>query len=272
VILLNDLNRRKERRTAPGLPAMSTGLSNKSKQLAKRYHMLNNDESTMARLKKRVTGLPPLLQTAILRVCRQTHYEGAAILYCKNVFALIVPFARRNDTLELWFPTGLDLTRIQHIRLELQLPTYSFINTTTNTANVYNFSAPWFFFRHITALKTVRMTLTSDNETTAHIEKKRFERFWHIMPVCRQVMQELIAAIPMGIEVKMGLTKEEKILCDYGGFCPVRGCVLRKIYRTYKGVQGADTEVLSIKVIDQALVYQYAVDGDGGDSDQEDDV
>jgi hypothetical protein len=247
---------------------MSTGLSKKSKQLAKKYHMLNDGDTTMARLKKRVTGLPPLLETAILRVCRQTNYEGASILYFKNVFALIVPFSRRTDELQSWFPTELDMAKIQHIRLELQLPAYISIHN----PSMSDLSAPWPFFRHLKGLKSVRLVVTFDIEVLAPKEKKRFERFWHVMSIYRHVMQEVIAAIPEGVEMKMSLTKEEKILRDYGGFCPVRGSVLRKIYRTYKGVQGADAEMVSIKNVDVARIEHYPVDGDGSDSEEDDDV
>lgn len=85
-------------------------------------------------------------------------------------------------------------------------------------------------------------------------------------------MQEVIAAIPEGVEVKMSLTKEEKILRDLGGFCPVRGSELRKICRTYNDVQGADADMVSIKNVDVARIEHYPLDGDGSDSEEEDDV
>lgn len=82
-------------------------------------------------------------------------------------------------------------------------------------------------------------------------------------------MQELIAAIPKSVEIKMGLTKEEKMLSDHGGYCPVRASVLRKICKTYSGIQGADVDMIDARDVDVYHIEKHPIDGDGDDSDEE---
>jgi len=270
VILTNDLRRRITRRTASafGLPPMSTGLSKKSFQLAKKFYMLNHLEMTRERLRKPVSELPLLLETAILRACRQTYSEGSALLFQKNTFAIIVRTMDRNDDLASWFPAGLDLSRVRRLRLEYQLE-HIHGKTQGYSADLYGSTTPWAFIRRMTSLKTLQLVLTFSDEVEAPAKKEHFERLWHTMRLYRQLMQELIAAIPKGVEVKMGMTKEDKMRDDYGGFCPVRGSVLRKIYKTYGGIQGADVEMMSTGKVDLTCLAVYPIDGDGNDSDEE---
>jgi hypothetical protein len=66
------------------------------------------------------------------------------------------------------------------------------------------------------------------------------------------------------------LTKEEKILGDFAGWYPVKGCVLREILKTYKGLQGTYLEATNH--LDLSLMYDRPIDGDGDDSDEEAEV
>jgi hypothetical protein len=102
---------------------MSTGFSNKSWKFAKKHRILNDNEINTSRLKQRITGLPSLLDTNILRVCRQTYAEGSGIMWKISTFAVAVPMVIHHlEGIELSSRfAGMDVTRIQHLRLELQL-------------------------------------------------------------------------------------------------------------------------------------------------------
>jgi hypothetical protein len=123
VIFINDFNRRKERRGTRDTPPMNTGRSKKSLEQAQKHYVLNDNEINKSRLKKRIDGLPPLLETNILRVCRQTHVEGSGIMWRMNTFAVAVPMInkdeRHGELVSLF--AGMDAARIQHLRIEIQL-------------------------------------------------------------------------------------------------------------------------------------------------------
>lgn len=257
VILVNDLNRRKERRALSDTPAPSTGQSKKSKALGKRYHMLNDNEINIERFRKRVCELPPLLETAILRVCQQTYNEGSAIMFQGNVFALIVLMGFGGNDDATTFPEGLDLSRVQHLRLEIQLESIG-----------RHFNFEWRFLRQMKALKTVSFIVTVSAEIFDDTKCRHFERLWHTMPNYRHLLQDFIAAIPRSVDVRTGLTKDEKVRKDYGGFGPVRNSVLRKAYKTYCGIQGANVDIVNDKPgLD--ILHHLPIDGDGNDSDEE---
>lgn len=266
VILINDYNRRKERRAKLGAPAMSTGLSKKSIALAKKHYMLNDLPINIVRLTKHVCGLPPLLETAVLRVSRQLHWEGTAILFRENIFALIVPVSRRYDNIVSWFPAGLDLSRIQHVRLEVQL--YSSSQDGASTLQTAT-AVPWAFLSRMNDLKTLTVIITSNDIAIAPMSKIILERFWHITPYFYTLMLELVAAVPRGVEIKTGLTKVEKVESDYGGFSPLRRAVLRKIFKTYAGVQGAHAGMRVMGKLTKTHLRDYPVDGEGADSDED---
>jgi hypothetical protein len=59
------------------------------------------------------------------------------------------------------------------------------------------------------------------------------------------------------------LTRQEKVLGDYAGWCPVKACVLTKIVRILK-------EPGDIYVSDRDLLKTYPlVNGDGEDSNED---
>jgi hypothetical protein len=267
LILVNDLSRRKARREAKDIPPLSTGISKKSKQLAKKYHMLNNGEANMARLKKRVCGLPSLLETKILGVCRQTNTEGTAILFRNNVFAVIVPLRRNCEDVATWFPQGLDISRIQRLRLEVQLA----LTPKQSSRESIQSMPTWGFLPPMKDLQMLQLLITFEFEPRAAQDKANFERFWHSTPFYRSLMQEVIAAVPKNVKVVMGLTKEEKVRSEYGGYCPVESCVLRKVYKTYGCLQGADVdvEVFNMDKAHTDRIEDYPIDGDDEDSDME---
>jgi hypothetical protein len=70
------------------------------------------------------------------------------------------------------------------------------------------------------------------------------ERMWHSIAFYRQLMQEFVAATPKSVKVAAGLTREGKVQGEYGGYCPINGSVLRKMYRTYRGIQGTDLHMV----------------------------
>lgn len=248
VILVNDLQRCDARRiTARAFP-MSTGQFHKSAKLAKNFHMHHPGSIFIARMSKLISGLPPLFETAILRACHPTHSEGTGVMFGKNTFAIMVSIMSRNDDLHLWFPKGLDLSRVCHLRLEYELEHIAGKTQGFSSAEQsYGSTTSWAFLRRMTSSQTLRTVVTFLELSTAAREKEKFGCLWHTTRLYRQLMQELVAAISKGIEVKMGLTKEENVQVDHGGFYPVRASVLRNIFETYRGIQGADVDMLDAK-------------------------
>jgi hypothetical protein len=245
VIFINDLNRRKERRGTQGNRPVRTGLSNKSLKLARKHDILNNNGINTSRLKKRITGLPHLLETNVLRVCRQMYEEGSGVMWEVNVFAIAVP---TSDTTggdgqlsSLFATAGVDVKQIQHLRLEIQLgtclsPEFQRLRSLK--------TKQWAPLRSMVELKTLRISYN-------------------------MIFQELIEAVPKSVAITMGLTKEEKFLGDYAGWCPVKGCVLRKIYHTYQGLQGTYLETVDEGQLQASRMYELPVDGNRDDSDEE---
>ncbi|KAF2828824.1 hypothetical protein CC86DRAFT_404707 [Ophiobolus disseminans] len=130
--------------------------------------MFNHGFKTTARLGKRVSELPPLLETAILRACRQTYSEGTAVLFRTNTFALIVPIMQRNDNLAAWFPDGLDLSLVRHIRLEYQLEHIAGkTQGLSSSGQLYGRTTPWAFLRRMESLRTLQLIVTFPNELVA---------------------------------------------------------------------------------------------------------
>ncbi|KAF1942322.1 hypothetical protein EJ02DRAFT_489686 [Clathrospora elynae] len=121
IIFINDLSRRKEHREAHDSHLASTGLPRKPIQLATRHHMLNFNDINIAHYQKRFCGLPPLLETNIPRVCRQTNTEGSGVMWKENAFAIAVPIENTEASPLSLFPAGLDTPRIQYLRLEIQI-------------------------------------------------------------------------------------------------------------------------------------------------------
>jgi hypothetical protein len=138
--------------------SMSTGLSNKSPKqakklakkhrmlydnvinnLAKKHRILNDNEIHTPRLTQRINGLPPVLGTNILRVCRQTYVKGFGIMWKKNAFTVAVLTAKgyHEDTGLSSMFAGIDVARIQHLHLELNSETttsYSPAGTSRRTS------------------------------------------------------------------------------------------------------------------------------------------
>jgi hypothetical protein len=268
VIFINDLNRRKERRGTQGNRPVRTGLSNKSLKLARKHDILNNNGINTSRLKKRITGLPHLLETNVLRVCRQMYEEGSGVMWEVNVFAIAVP---TSDTTggdgqlsSLFATAGVDVKQIQHLRLEIQLgtclsPEFQRLRSLK--------TKQWAPLRSMVELKTLRIIATFDQNS--NIRCDHFHRFWHELRFYNMIFQELIEAVPKSVAITMGLTKEEKFLGDYAGWCPVKGCVLRKIYHTYQGLQGTYLETVDEGQLQASRMYELPVDGNRDDSDEE---
>jgi hypothetical protein len=157
------------------------------------------------------------------------------------------------------------VSRIQHLRLELQLSTPP--RTAMKHLNMLK-TRQWSLIRFMTELKTFRIVATFNEDIK--IVRDVFYRFWYDMRCYRIIFQELIEAVPLTVEIKTGLTKEEKILGDFAGWYPVKGCVLREILKTYKGLQGTYLEATNH--LDLSLMYDRPIDGDGDDSDEEAEV
>jgi len=77
---------------------------------------VNNTASTLARLTKPVSSIPPLLEVGILRACQQTYKEGSHILYTQNNFAAIL---RQGYYWKATIPYSLKHSCIRKFRIEV---------------------------------------------------------------------------------------------------------------------------------------------------------
>jgi hypothetical protein len=138
------------------VPAVSTCRTKKSIALEKRYYILNDNDATVERFKKRVCELSPLLETAILRAYRQTYNEGTDTLYRKNMFAIIVPENQRKQDIAVRFPRGIDFSRIQRLRLEIQVKYRSAREVDFHIPR----RMPWAFTHDMEAIKNLQLVVS----------------------------------------------------------------------------------------------------------------
>jgi hypothetical protein len=112
------------------------------------------------------------------------------------------------------------------------------------------------------ALKTVSFAIIFSQQDTALFRCSHFERLWHATHTCRCLLLEVIAAVPSSVNVRAGLSKNDKRRSDYGGLDPARDSTLGKAYKNYCGVQGADVEILNKATFGVPNHYQPLVQGD----------
>jgi hypothetical protein len=227
---------------------------------------VNNTASTLARLTKPISGIPPLLEVGILRACQQTHKEGSHILYTQNTFAVIL---RQGYYWKVRIPYSLNHSRIRNFRTEVQLEGPCFRDG-MHVLRTYSF----YQLSEMHDLKLLQVLVTFRGHTSFHKESEvqaaqhavLFNRCWRITTAYNNTMCALIAKIPKDIELSLGLTKAQKEVGDYGGFAYAKGCVLRKIYSTYEHIRGTD---VGSENLDWRKVGHLPIDGDGQDSDEE---
>jgi hypothetical protein len=271
VIHGNDLQRRCALRRDPSSKSkMLQRISVKEEALF--YNFANSTPATKARLAKPVSGIPELLETGILQACKQTYREGKHILYTLNSFDAIMEHFPSRSTLSATgneFPQGVDISRIRYLRLEVQLckPDYSY----TTPVILRDSFAP---LRNMHGLVSLQIVVTFRNEWGPDLEKESimdaalFNRCWSITTIYNEAMRSLISSIPKNVEkVTWGLTKAQKEVGDYGGIGVAKGCVLRKIWKTYEGLRG--TRTICTVNWKRRRVGHLPIDGDGEDSDEE---
>lgn len=123
----------------------------------------------------------------------------------------------------------------------------------------------------MTELKSLQMFATFQSIESAPFQAQIVHRCWASLEYYRSAMSGLVAAIPEHVgRVNWGLTKEEKEMCNYAGFVPVKGCVLRKMYRTKGGADEMKSDIQLQALADSHLLGYLPVNGDGDDSDEED--
>lgn len=235
------------------------------------YHFLNDGDATAARLVQRVSKLPPLLETAILRACHQTFEEGIHVLYTLNTFSVILCLNIHVNPFDTRLPHGVDVSRVQRLRVEIQLFSNPQDGGPRSRIGLFR-DKTWSAFRRMVGLKYLQIIVTFGDEKAAVGLVYLFNRAWHQMPYFTNIMRDLVSAIPKGIEVQCGLTKEQKDMCNFGGFEPVKGCVLRKIFDTYERFKGVDVGIPDINMddlLDRDAIHHLAIDGDAVDSDEE---
>lgn len=231
-----------------------------------RHGFMNSTSSTLARLTRPLSGIPPLLEVGILRACQQTYKEGLHILHTENYFAIIL---REKCYWEPRLPHGLKKSRIRNLRIEVQLDG-PFSHKEAHILRTSNFY--WISKMH--DLKSLQILVTfrghvrfrKCDKTKAAQDAVLFNRCWRITTTYDNTMRALIASIPKGIKVSWGLTREQKEVGDYGGFAYAKACVLRKIHSTYEHMRGVDAGSESLN---WENVEHLPIDGDGQDSSDE---
>ena len=161
------------------------------------------------------------------------------------------------------------MSRIRHLRLEVQLckPDYSY----TAPVIIRDGFGP---LRNMHGLVSLQIIVTFRNEWGPGFEDESikdaslFNRCWSITTIYNEAMRSLISSITKSVEkVTWGLMKAQKEVGDYGGIGVAKGCVLKKIWKTYEGLRG----MRSIDTVNwrRRRVGHLPIDGDGEDSDEE---
>ena len=239
--------------------------------MAKHFGFLNESSATEGRLVKPVRDIPPLLEVNILRACRQTYREGTYVLYTMNTFAVTIVNSYSTTLIDCGFsarfPNGVDRSRIQHLRIELQ-----FDDLGRYRPGAFR-DKTWSSFCKMRDLRNLQFVVTFRSErgdTAAYAYAGLFNRCWQVTNVYSNTMRDVIASIPKEVEnVKWGLTKAQKETGDYGGYHFAKGCVLRKIYKTYEGLRGTDVDMMDERPDFSRNIDHLPVNGDGHDSDEE---
>jgi hypothetical protein len=117
VILINDLERRKCMRS---FRAKNYKLYRTTKAMVKPYHMINETAATITRLSVPIVGLPPIFETSILRVCRQTYQEARGSL-ANTTFAYYLPLSGNSWRVPYPCPS-IEPSQVRRFCLEMQLP------------------------------------------------------------------------------------------------------------------------------------------------------
>jgi hypothetical protein len=219
-IHVNDLTRRKELRQRSGY-GTNDGLYS-SRTL---HHFLNTTPATEARVAQRVTKLPALLETTILRVCRQTHAEAHQVMYLENTFIIMFYLHQRPRPFHTMFPSGINVSLIRSLHIEIQLNLFL---AEPRYPTAFARASTWTTFGKMPHLKTVQLVVTFHKPLDPG-EARLFAHDWRPISSCDNALQELVAAIPGHVQVQYGLTEEQTERGDYGGFDPVESSVLEKI-------------------------------------------
>jgi hypothetical protein len=125
-----------------------------------------------------------------------------------NTFAVAVPMANSHHEdigLSSMF-VGVDVTWIQHLRLEIQLGDDNRLLPGRDLpANKRKKTIQWALFKSMRELKTLRIveTFCENNEGW----REYFHRFWHGRLSYQLHFQQSIKAVPFKVEIKTGLTK-----------------------------------------------------------------
>jgi hypothetical protein len=120
VILINDLERRKVMRS---FRSKNYKLDGTTKAMAKLYNIVNETPATIARLSVPIVGLAPILETSILRVCRQTYQEALGLYHgalADTTFAYYLPLGANTELVPYPCP-WIEISHLRRFLLEIQL-------------------------------------------------------------------------------------------------------------------------------------------------------
>jgi hypothetical protein len=99
-------------------------LDRTTKAMEKPYNMVNETSATIMRLSVPIVGLPPISETSILRVCRQTYQEALYFYHGSLVdttFAYYLPLSTNEKVVPYPCPS-IELSPVHRFCLEIQLP------------------------------------------------------------------------------------------------------------------------------------------------------
>lgn len=193
----------------------------------------------------------PLAYTAILCTSKQVHHEAKDVFYKKNAFAVVLEDYTWGDKFPFsgLAPYGWDFSHITTLRLELCL---RYSHSVDNHVNWTHFS------KTMVSLKMLQIFVTFPPHSSGRKNDLLDWRSvaWKYKPFFR----DIVSAIPPAINLKWGLTMEQKLRLDFQGYHYVDGKVLRAMYRQFQSLRGRDLEGPDVMEVDSDEDTKSAVD------------
>jgi hypothetical protein len=158
--------------------------------------------------------LPPLLDTTVLRVCKQAYREGTSMMYSNKTISLIIQSdTHRLESMQHRFGDYVKLDKIKNLRLEIQLFDLCPRERTTG-------SAP-FSFQNMPHLRNLQVIVTfSIRHTITYSNIVNMERNFKHISGSSGPLEEVVAAVSdlrKEVNVVWGLSDEEMAKWDIGG-------------------------------------------------------
>jgi hypothetical protein len=178
--------------------------------------------------------LPPLLDTTILRVCKQTNEEATSMIYSNKTISLIVQSDGPHlECMERCFGDYIEFNEIRNLRLELQTYGGRF-----SRYKSHGRATPHFSLTNMPLLQKLQVLVTSPLTSGRTLDEVRtLERDLKHLAVDRGTgstgpLEELVLAVsklPPKVKVVWGLSGEEEVAWDIGGVTLLKQAMLWKL-------------------------------------------